>query len=106
MRVPSSHYGWLASRVIWKNFKVTQWFGECLSTYLGRQTAVVGTLATAIGNQLKPTANTHSQMRLLLKSYSDVEQKIDVVAMEVSSTWLSQGRCVNVCQFDVAILTT
>jgi len=83
---------------------VTQWLGQCFD-YLGRQTAVVGTLGNGLLNQLTPTANTTPDALLLQKLLADyVEQKIDVVAMEVSSHGLSQGR-VNGVQFDVAILT-
>jgi len=83
---------------------VTQWLGQCFD-YLGRQTAVVGTLGNGLLNQLTPTANTTPDALLLQKLLADyVEQKIDVVAMEVSSHGLSQGR-VNGVQFDVAVLT-
>lgn len=83
---------------------VTQWLGQCFD-YLGRQTAVIGTLGNGLLNQLTPTANTTPDALLLQKLLANyVEQKIDVVAMEVSSHGLSQGR-VNGVQFDVAILT-
>ena len=83
---------------------VTQWLGQCFD-YLGRQTAVIGTLGNGLLNQLTPTANTTPDALLLQKLLADyVEQKINVVAMEVSSHGLSQGR-VNGVQFDVAILT-
>jgi len=83
---------------------VTQWLGQCFD-YLGRQTAVVGTLGNGLLNQLTPTANTTPDALLLQKLLASyVEQKADVVAMEVSSHGLSQGR-VNGVQFDVAVLT-
>lgn len=83
---------------------VTQWLGQCFD-YLGRQAAVIGTLGNGLLNQLTPTANTTPDALLLQKILANyVEQKIDVVAMEVSSHGLSQGR-VNGVQFDVAILT-
>ncbi len=83
---------------------VTQWLGQCFD-YLGRQTAVIGTLGNGLVNQLTPTANTTPDALLLQKLLADyVEQKTEVVAMEVSSHGLSQGR-VNGVQFDVATLT-
>lgn len=83
---------------------VTQWLGQCFD-YLGRQTAVIGTLGNGLLNQLTPTANTTPDALLLQKLLASyVEQKADVVAMEVSSHGLSQGR-VNGVQFDVAVLT-
>lgn len=83
---------------------VTQWLGQCFDA-LNRQTAVVGTLGNGLLNQLTPTSNTTPDALLLqrlLASY--VEQKVGVVAMEVSSHGLSQGR-VNGVKFDVAVLT-
>jgi len=83
---------------------VTQWLGQCFD-YLGRQTALIGTLGNGLLNQLTPTVNTTPDALLLQKLLAGyVEQKTDVVAMEVSSHGLSQGR-VNGVKFDVAVLT-
>lgn len=83
---------------------VTQWLAECFN-YLQRKTAVVGTLGNGLPKALKPTANTTPDAILLqelLDSY--VKQEVEVVAMEVSSHGLSQGRVRGV-NFDVAVLT-
>jgi UDP-N-acetylmuramoyl-L-alanyl-D-glutamate--2,6-diaminopimelate ligase len=83
---------------------VTQWLGQCFD-HLGRQTAVIGTLGNGLLNALTPTSNTTPDALLLQKLLAGyVAQKVEVVAMEVSSHGLSQGR-VNGVQFDVAILT-
>jgi UDP-N-acetylmuramoyl-L-alanyl-D-glutamate--2,6-diaminopimelate ligase len=83
---------------------VTQWLGQCFDV-LNRQSAVIGTLGNGVLNQLTPTSNTTPDALLLQRLLAGyVEQKIDVVAMEVSSHGLSQGR-VNGVQFDVAVLT-
>jgi UDP-N-acetylmuramoyl-L-alanyl-D-glutamate--2,6-diaminopimelate ligase len=83
---------------------VTQWLGQCFN-YLDRQSAVIGTLGNGLLNKLTPTANTTPDALLLQKLLAEyVEEKVDVVAMEVSSHGLHQGR-VNGVQFDVAVLT-
>jgi UDP-N-acetylmuramoyl-L-alanyl-D-glutamate--2,6-diaminopimelate ligase len=83
---------------------VTQWLGQCFDT-LNRQSAIIGTLGNGLLNQLAPTSNTTPDALLLQRLLAGyLEQKVGVVAMEVSSHGLSQGR-VNGVQFDVAILT-
>ncbi len=80
------------------------WLAQCLG-FLGRKTALVGTLGNGFPAALAPSANTTPDAALLhglLKEYKD--QGASSVAMEVSSHGLDQGR-VNGVQFDVALLT-
>jgi len=74
-------------------------------TALGKKGAVIGTLGNGFPDALEATANTTPDaicvQGLLLKF---VEQQAQVVAMEVSSHALMQGR-VNGVNFDVALLT-
>ncbi len=83
---------------------VTQWITQCFN-WLERKAAVIGTLGNGLPTQLTPTANTTPDALLLqklLKKY--VQEDVEVVAMEVSSHGISQGR-VNGVHFDVAVLT-
>jgi len=83
---------------------VTQWLGQCFDT-LKRQSAVIGTLGNGLLNQLAATSNTTPDALLLQQLLAGyVQEKVSVVAMEVSSHGLSQGR-VNGVKFDVAVLT-
>ena len=83
---------------------ITQWLSECFN-HLQRKTAVVGTLGNGLPKQLSPTVNTTPDAILLqemLASY--VKEEVEIVAMEVSSHGLSQGRVRGV-NFDVAVLS-
>ena len=83
---------------------ITQWLSQCLN-YLHRKTAVVGTLGNGLPNQLSETSNTTPDAVLLQEMLADyVQQKVEIVAMEVSSHGLHQGR-VRGINFDVAVLS-
>ena len=83
---------------------ITQWLSQCFN-YLHRKTAVIGTLGNGLPNQLNETNNTTPDAVLLQGMLADyVQQAVEVVAMEVSSHGLHQGRVRGV-NFDVAILS-
>lgn len=87
---------------------VSQWIAQCLSS-LGKKAAVLGTIGNGvIGEEsggLASTVNTTPDAILLQAMLADyVQQKVDAVAMEVSSHGLDQGRVDSVA-FDVAVLT-
>ncbi len=83
---------------------ITHWLSQCFN-YLEHKTAVIGTLGNGLPNQLSPTTNTTPDAVLLQGMLADyVEQKVEIVAMEVSSHGLHQGRVRGV-NFDVAVLS-
>ncbi|MGB7816209.1 MAG: UDP-N-acetylmuramoyl-L-alanyl-D-glutamate--2,6-diaminopimelate ligase [Methylotenera sp.] len=83
---------------------ITQWLSQCFN-YLGRKTAVIGTLGNGLPNQLSATSNTTPDAVLLQEMLAGyVEQEVTTVAMEVSSHGLHQGRVRGV-HFDVAVLS-
>jgi UDP-N-acetylmuramoyl-L-alanyl-D-glutamate--2,6-diaminopimelate ligase len=83
---------------------VTQWLAQSFD-YLETKAAVIGTLGNGLPNKLTLTTNTTPDALLLQKLLAEyVQQDVEVVAMEVSSHGLSQGR-VNGVTFDVAVLT-
>lgn len=83
---------------------VTHWLAQCFA-HLETKAAVIGTLGNGEPKKLAPTANTTPDALLLQKLLAEyVQQKVEVVAMEVSSHGLTQGR-VNGVHFDVAVLT-
>lgn len=88
---------------------VSQWLAQCL-TYLGKKTAVLGTIGNGmVGNAFldaqTEAVNTTPDAILLQGMLADyVAQQADAVVMEVSSHGLDQGR-VNGVEFDVAVLT-
>lgn len=83
---------------------VTQWLAQCFD-YLETKVAVIGTLGNGLPNKLAITANTTPDALLLQKLLKEyVEDNVEVLAMEVSSHGINQGR-VNGVQFDVAVLT-
>ena len=83
---------------------ITQWLSQCFN-YLQRKTAVIGTLGNGLPNQLSETTNTTPDAVLLQSMLADyVQQQVEVVAMEVSSHGLHQGRVRGV-DFDVAVLS-
>ncbi len=82
----------------------THWIAQAFSA-VNRQSAVIGTLGNGVMGDLSKTMNTTPDSILLhslLASY--LAKKIEVVAMEVSSHGLDQGR-VNGVAFDVAVFT-
>lgn len=83
---------------------ITQWLSQCFN-YLGRKTAVVGTLGNGFMGALHETQNTTPDAILLQSMLADyLNQDAEVVALEVSSHGLHQGR-VNGVHFDVAVLS-
>ena len=83
---------------------ITQWLSQCFN-YLGRKTAVLGTLGNGFADQLTETSNTTPDAVLLQAMLADyLNQAAEVVAIEVSSHGLHQGR-VNGVHFDVAIFS-
>jgi UDP-N-acetylmuramoyl-L-alanyl-D-glutamate--2,6-diaminopimelate ligase len=83
---------------------ISHWLSQCFN-YLNRKAAVVGTLGCGFPKALTQTSNTTPDAILLqgmLASY--VAAGAQVVAMEVSSHGLHQGR-VNGVKFDVAVLS-
>ena len=83
---------------------ISQWLSQCFN-HLGRKTAVIGTLGNGLLNQLNPTQNTTPDAIVLQSMLADyLKQNAEIVAMEVSSHGLDQGR-VNGVHFDVAVLS-
>jgi UDP-N-acetylmuramyl-tripeptide synthetase len=83
---------------------VSQWIAQCL-TFLGKKTAVLGTIGNGFLGAQTEAANTTPDAILLQAMLADyVGQHADAVAMEVSSHGLDQGR-VNGVVFDIAVLT-
>jgi UDP-N-acetylmuramoyl-L-alanyl-D-glutamate--2,6-diaminopimelate ligase len=82
----------------------SHWLAQAF-TALGRQSAVVGTLGNGLLSNLSKTSNTTPDAIVLHGLLADyLAQKAQVVAMEVSSHGLDQGR-VNGVAFDVAVFT-
>lgn len=112
--IASAFYG-APSQKLWMigvtgtNGKTTcsHWLAQAFS-HLNQKVAVIGTLGNGILDAdvpLSTTINTTPDPILLHAMLADyVEQQAKVVAMEVSSHGLDQGR-VNGVQFDVAVLT-
>jgi UDP-N-acetylmuramyl-tripeptide synthetase len=83
---------------------VSQWIAQCL-TFVGKKTAVLGTIGNGFLGTQTESANTTPDAILLQEMLAEyVNQHADVVAMEVSSHGLDQGR-VNGVEFDIAVLT-
>ena len=88
---------------------ITQWLSQCFN-YLSRKTTVIGTLGNGLAvngqpSQLSPTQNTTPDALALQGLLADyVKENVEIVAMEVSSHGLDQGR-VNGVHFDVAVLS-
>ena len=83
---------------------ISQWLSQCFN-FLGRKTAVIGTLGNGLPNALVQTQNTTPDAVMLQGLLADyAKQDAEVVAMEVSSHGLDQGR-VNGVHFDVAVLS-
>ena len=82
----------------------SHWLAQAFGA-LGRESAVVGTLGNGFLNNLSRTSNTTPDAIVLQGLLADyLAQKAQVVAMEVSSHGLDQGRA-NGVAFDVAVLT-
>ncbi len=82
----------------------SHWIAQSLGA-LGRKTALVGTLGNGFSGDLQPTLNTTPDAICLHGLLADyLTQGAQVVAMEVSSHALEQGR-VNGVEYDVALLT-
>lgn len=83
---------------------ITQWLSQCFN-YLNQKTAVIGTLGNGLPENMVQTNNTTPNPILLQGMLADyASQKTEVVAVEVSSHGLHQGR-VNGVHFDVAVLS-
>lgn len=87
---------------------VSQWVGQAL-TALGKKTAVIGTIGNGLVGEresgLSESTNTTPDAIVLQAMLADyLHQGAEVVAMEVSSHGLHQGR-VNGVEFDLAVLT-
>ena len=82
----------------------THWLAQAF-TSLHRQSAVVGTLGNGLVGQLSTTNNTTPDAIILHGLLAEfLAKKTAVVAMEVSSHGLDQGR-VNGVNFDIAVFT-
>lgn len=82
----------------------SHWLAQAF-TALHRTSALIGTLGNGLLNQLSATKNTTPDAILLHQLLADyLAQKAEVLAMEVSSHGLDQGR-VNGVAFDVAVFT-
>jgi UDP-N-acetylmuramoyl-L-alanyl-D-glutamate--2,6-diaminopimelate ligase len=83
---------------------VAHWVAQCL-TWLGRKTALLGTLGNGFHGDLSPSANTTPDAIELQQSLARyLKEGAQACAMEVSSHGLDQGRAVG-CKFNVAVLT-
>lgn len=83
---------------------ITHWLSQCFN-YLQRKTAVIGTLGNGLPYALSETNNTTPDAVLLQSMLADyVREKAEIVAMEVSSHGLHQGR-VRGINFDIAVLS-
>lgn len=85
----------------------THWLAQAFS-YLSKKTAVIGTIGNGVLSANKPLGNavntTPDSILLHAMMAEYVEQEVNVVAMEVSSHGLDQGRVSGV-DFDIALLT-
>ena len=82
----------------------TQWIAAAFER-LGRSAAVLGTLGFGRPGALVPAANTTPDAALLQETLAQLNGRgVEVVAMEVSSIGLAEGR-VNGTRFDVALFT-
>ena len=83
---------------------VTHWLSQCFN-YLNRKTAIIGTLGNGFADTLMPTVNTTPDAVKLHEMLAQFhQQQTQVVAMEVSSHGIHQGR-INGVHFNVAVLT-
>ena len=83
---------------------VTQWLSQCFN-HLDRKTAVIGTLGNGFSGALTVSTNTTPDAIVLQGMLAQYQlQQAEIVAMEVSSHGIHQGR-INGVNFDVAVLT-
>jgi UDP-N-acetylmuramyl-tripeptide synthetase len=82
----------------------TQWIAQCLAA-CGRRAAVIGTLGNGLVGALAPGLHTTPDAAAVHETLAALKDAgAEVVAMEVSSHGLDQGR-VNAVAFDVALFT-
>jgi UDP-N-acetylmuramoyl-L-alanyl-D-glutamate--2,6-diaminopimelate ligase len=82
----------------------THWIAQAAESF-GRRAAIVGTLGSGRLGALAPVANTTPEVCLLHETLAQFRRAgVALVAMEVSSHGLDQGR-VNGVEFDVALFT-
>ena len=82
----------------------THWMAQAFAA-LNHQSAVIGTLGNGLVGKLSTTTNTTPDAIILHGLLAEfLAQKTEIVAMEVSSHGLDQGR-VNGVNFDVAVFT-
>lgn len=83
---------------------VSHWLAQCFSA-LGKRAAIVGTVGNGVVGALARASNTTPDAVELQKFLAEMAQSaVEIVAMEVSSHGLSQGR-VNGTRFEVALFT-
>ncbi len=81
------------------------WLVRDMAEALGRKTAYLGTLGFSVGEELRPLANTTPFAVELVELLAEArDADCELVAMEVSSHALDQGRVAGV-EFDVAVFT-
>jgi len=83
---------------------VSHWVAHAMQV-IGKTSAIIGTLGTGLLESLSPSVNTTPgavDLQSMLAQFK--RKKADVVAMEVSSHALDQGR-VNGVAFDIAVFT-
>ncbi len=84
---------------------VTHFIAQAMNTLKADKVAVVGTLGIGLPNKLRTTTHTTPDILTVHKTLHQLaNENIELVAMEVSSHALDQGR-VNGIEFDIAILT-
>lgn len=82
----------------------SHWYAQAMA-FLGKKTAVIGTLGNGFLPELNVTSNTTPDAVLLQKTLAScLQEGAQSLSMEVSSHGLVQGR-VNGCEFAVAVLT-
>lgn len=76
-----------------------------IANYLGQKAGIIGTMYNKIDQKVLPTINTTPDSITIQKLFKKMNQaKVDVVALEVSSHGLAQGRTWGI-DFDVAVFT-
>ena len=83
---------------------VTQYIAQ-LASHVGKKTGVLGTLGNGIWPDLQPTRNTTPDLSIVRRTLQQLdEQQAQLVALEVSSHGLEQGRVAGL-QFHTAVMT-
>lgn len=81
------------------------YFLDSIFSQAGQKTAIIGTIANRLGEEILPAQRTTPQsLDLQVLLARAVNKGVKVVALEVSSHALAQGR-VEGCEFDVGIFT-